>query len=140
MDLAKESLEIKRKVINDFMEKGLYPYSKHYLQGVKRDARNLLRKSLLHNRAYRNEWACLNFLDKGIGSKEGKEFAEDVLDYMNDKLIEYQEETGNLYNLEATPGEGTAYKQAKVDKEKYPDIITAGSEEVPYYTIRFTCR
>ena len=134
MDLAKESLEIKRKVINDFMEKGLYPYSKHYLQGVKE----------MRGTYYGNHFstigligmneACLNFLDKGIGSKEGKEFAEDVLDYMNDKLIEYQEETGNLYNLEATPGEGTAYKQAKVDKEKYPDIITAGSEEVPYYT------
>ncbi len=134
MDLAKESLEIKRKVINDFMEKGLYPYSRHYLQGVKE-----MRGSYYGNHFSTigligmNE-ACLNFLDKGIGSEEGKEFAENVLDYMNDKLIEYQEETGNLYNLEATPGEGTAYKQAKIDKEKYPDIITAGTEELPYYT------
>ncbi|MGM0439075.1 MAG: ribonucleoside triphosphate reductase [Patescibacteria group bacterium] len=134
MDLAKDSLEIKRKVINDFMEKGLYPYSKHYLQGVKQ----------MRGTYYGNHFstigligmneACLNFLDKGIGSKEGKEFAEDVLDFMNDKLLEYQEETDNLYNLEATPGEGTAYKQAKRDKEKFPDIITAGTEEVPYYT------
>ena len=134
MDLAKESLEIKRKVINDFMEKGLYPYSKYYLQGVKE----------MRGTYYGNHFStigligmnetCLNFLDKGIGSKEGKEFAEDVLDFMNDKLIEYQEETDNLYNLEATPGEGTAYKQAKIDKEKYPDIITAGTDEVPYYT------
>ena len=134
MDLAKKSLEIKRKVINDFMEKGLYPYSKHYLQGVK-DMRGTY---------YGNHFStigligmnetCLNFLDVGIGTEEGKNFAEDVLDFMNDKLVEYQEETGNLYNLEATPGEGTAYKQAKIDKSKFPDIITAGTEEVPYYT------
>ena len=134
MDLAKDSLEIKRKVINDFMEKGLYPYSRHYLKGVKE----------MRGTYYGNHFStigligmnetCLNFLGKGIGSKEGKKFAEDVLDFMNDKLLEYQEETGNLYNLEATPGEGTAYKQAKIDKEKYPDIITAGTEEVPYYT------
>jgi ribonucleoside-triphosphate reductase len=78
--------------------------------------------------------ACLNFLDQSIASEDGKKFAEDVLDFMNDKLIEYQQETGNLYNLEASPGEGTAYKQAKKDKEKYPDIVTAGTKEVPYYT------
>ena len=134
MDLAKESLEIKRKVINDFMEKGLYPYSRYYLQGVKE----------MRGTHYGNHFstigligmneACLNFLDKGIGSEEGKEFAEDVLDFMNERLVEYQKETNNLYNLEATPGEGTAYKQAKIDKEKYPDIITAGTDEVPYYT------
>ena len=134
MDLAKESLEIKRKVINDFMEKGLYPYSRYYLQGVKE----------MRGTHYGNHFstigligmneACLNFLDKGIGSEEGKEFAEDVLDFMNERLVEYQKETDNLYNLEATPGEGTAYKQAKIDKEKYPDIITAGTDEVPYYT------
>ncbi len=134
MDLAKDSLEIKRKVINDFMEKGLYPYSKHYLQGVKE----------MRGTYYGNHFstigligmneACLNFLDKGIASEEGKSFAEDVLDFMNEKLVEYQKKTDNLYNLEATPGEGTAYKQAKIDKEKYPDIITAGTEEVPYYT------
>jgi ribonucleoside-triphosphate reductase len=134
MDLAKESLEIKRKVINDFMEKGLYPYSKHYLRGVKE----------MRGTYYGNHFstigligmneACLNFLDQSIASDDGKEFAEDVLDFMNDKLIEYQQETGNLYNLEASPGEGTAYKQAKKDKEKYPDIITAGTEQVPYYT------
>ncbi len=134
MDLAKESLEIKRKVINDFMEKGLYPYSKHYLRGVKE----------MRGTYYGNHFstigligmneACLNFLDQSIASDDGKKFAEDVLDFMNDKLIDYQQETGNLYNLEASPGEGTAYKQAKIDKEKYPDIIAAGTKQVPYYT------
>ncbi len=134
MDLAKDSLEIKRKVINNFMEKGLYPYSRHYLQGVKE----------MRGTYYGNHFstigligmneACLNFLGEPIGSEKGKKFAEEVLDFMNEKLIEYQKETDSLYNLEATPGEGTAYKQAKIDKEKYPDIITAGTDEVPYYT------
>ncbi len=134
MDLAKNSLEIKRKVIDDFMEKGLYPYSRHYLEGVKQ-----MRGSYYGNHFSTigligmNE-ACLNFLGQGIESERGKKFAEEVLDFMNDRLVDYQEETGNLYNLEATPGEGTAYKQAKIDKEKYPDIITAGTEETPYYT------
>ncbi len=134
MDLAKDSLEIKRKVINNFMEKGLYPYSRHYLQGVKE----------MRGTYYGNHFstigligmneACLNFLGEPIGSEKGKKFAEEGLDFMNEKLIEYQKETDSLYNLEATPGEGTAYKQAKIDKEKYPDIITAGTDEVPYYT------
>lgn len=134
MNLAKESLEIKRKVINDFMEKGLYPYSRHYLAGVKE----------LRGTYYGNHFStiglvgmnetCLNFLNKNIATKEGKVFAEDVLDFMNKKLVEYQKETGNLYNLEATPGEGTSYKQARTDKKKFPDIITAGTKEAPYYT------
>ena len=134
MDLAKESLEIKRKALENFMEKGLYPYSRHYLDGVK-----LLRNSYFGNHFSTigligmNEM-LLNFLGENIASKNGKKFALEVLDYMRDRMIKYQQETGNLYNLEATPGEGTSYRQAKTDKEKYPDIITAGSEEVPYYT------
>jgi len=78
--------------------------------------------------------ALLNFLGENIASKSGKRFALEVLDYMRERLIKYQEETGNLYNLEATPGEGTSYRQAKSDREKYPDIITAGTKESPYYT------
>ena len=69
-----------------------------------------------------------------IASKTGKKFAIEVLDFMRDRLVEYQEETGNMYNLEATPGEGTSYRQARSDKEKYPDIISAGTKKVPYYT------
>ena len=134
MDLAKESLEIKRKALENFMEKGLYPYSRHYLDGVK-----LLRNSYFGNHFSTigligtNEM-LLNFMDEDIASKNGKKFALEVLDYMRDRMIKYQEETGNLYNLEATPGEGTSYRQAKADKERYPDIITAGTKEVPYYT------
>ena len=134
MDLAKESLEIKRKALENFMEKGLYPYSRHYLDGVK-----LLRNSYFGNHFSTigligmNEM-LLNFLGENIASKNGKKFALEVLDFMRERMIKYQEETGNLYNLEATPGEGTSYRQAKTDKEKYSDIITAGTKEVPYYT------
>jgi len=134
MDLAKESLEIKRKTLEDFMEKGLYPYSKHYLASVKK-----LRDSYFGNHFATiglmgmNE-ALLNFVGETTASKRGRRFALEVLDFMRERLVKYQKETGNLYNLEATPGEGTAYRQAKADREKYPDIITAGTKETPYYT------
>jgi ribonucleoside-triphosphate reductase (formate) len=134
MDLAKESLEIKRKALDNFMEKGLYPYSRHYLEDVK-----TLRNSYFGNHFATigimgmNE-ALINFLEEDITTPKGKKFALEVLDFMRDKMIKFQEETGNLYNLEATPGEGTSYRQARTDKEKYPDIITAGTKEVPYYT------
>jgi len=126
MDLAKESLEIKRKALDNFMEKGLYPYSKFYLASVKK-----IRHSYFGNHFSTiglmglNE-SLLNFLGEDIGSRRGRKFALEVLDFMRQRLIEYQKETGNLYNLEATPGEGTSYRQAKSDKEKYKDIITAG--------------
>ncbi len=134
MNLAKESLEIKRKVLEDFMEKGLYPYSKHYLSSVKK-----IRGAYLGNHfstiglVGMNE-TLLNFLGKDISDPKARRFALEVLNYMRNKLIGYQEETDVLYNLEATPGEGTAFRQAKTDKEKYPDIITAGTKKVPYYT------
>jgi len=134
MDLAKESLEIKRKALENFMEKDLYPYSKYYLVSVKK-----LRDSYFGNHFATiglmgmNE-AILNFIGDNIASKRGRRFAIEVLDFMREKLVKYQEETGNLYNLEATPGEGTSYRQARTDKEKYPDIITAGTKKVPYYT------
>jgi len=134
MDLAKESLEIKRKALDNFMEKGLYPYSKYYLGSVRK-----MRNSYFGNHFSTigligmNE-SLLNFLGEDIGKPRGKTFALQVLDFMRDKLVTFQKDTGNLYNLEATPGEGTSYRQAKSDREKYPDIITAGTKEVPYYT------
>jgi len=134
MDLAKESLEIKRKALEDFMEKGLYPYSKYYLTSVKK-----LRDSYFGNHFATiglmglNE-ALLNFIGENIASKRGRRFALEILDFMRERLVKYQKETGNLFNLEATPGEGTSYRQARIDKEKYPDIITAGTKKVPYYT------
>ncbi|MEA3295681.1 MAG: ribonucleoside triphosphate reductase [Patescibacteria group bacterium] len=134
MDLAKQSLEIKRKTIEDFMEKGLYPYSKFYLSSIKK-----IRDSYFGNHfstiglVGMNE-ALLNFIGEDIGSRRGKKFALEILNFMRDRLVKYQEETGYLYNLEATPAEGTSYRQAKADREKYPDIITAGTKETPYYT------
>ncbi len=134
MDLAKESLEIKRKALDNFMDKGLYPFSRHYLSDVKK-----MRDTYFGNHFSTigligmNE-TLLNFMGVGITDKQGKKFALEVMDFMRDTMIKFQEETGNLYNLEATPGEGTAYRQAKADKERFPDIITAGTKEVPYYT------
>lgn len=136
MDIAKESLEIKRKTIEILTEKGLYPYSRHYLSGVKK-----LRGCYWGNHFSTiglvglNE-ALLNFkpIRKNIATKEGLKFANEVLEFMRNQIIKYQEEDGGLYNLEATPAEGTSYRLAKIDKEKYPDIITAGTNEVPYYT------
>ena len=134
MDIAKDSLEIKRKVLNDFIEKGLYPYTRHYLSSVKE-----LRGSYFGNHfstiglVGANE-SLLNFLGEDITTKKGKKFALEVLEFMRERLKKYQEETGNLYNLEATPGEGASFRQARIDKEKYPDIITAGTKEAPYYT------
>ncbi|PIR72159.1 MAG: ribonucleoside triphosphate reductase [Candidatus Nealsonbacteria bacterium CG10_big_fil_rev_8_21_14_0_10_36_24] len=134
MDLTKESLEIKRKALENFMEKGLYPYSRFYLSSVKK-----MRNSYFGNHFSTigligmNE-ASLNFIGENIGSQRGKKFAIEILDFMRERLIKYQQETDHLYNLEATPGEGTSYRQARVDKEKYPDIITAGTEKIPYYT------
>ncbi len=78
--------------------------------------------------------ALLNFIGDNIASKRGRRFTLEVMDFMRERLIKYQKETGNMYNLEATPGEGTSYRQAKADKEKYPEIITAGTKKAPYYT------
>jgi len=134
MDLAKESLEIKRKTIENFIEKGLYPYSRFYLSGVKK----------MRGEYYANHFstiglvgmneALLNFIGDNIASKRGRRFALEVLDFMRERLVKYQKETGNIYNLEATPAESTAYRLAQKDKERYPDIITAGTKKVPYYT------
>lgn len=133
MDLARESLEIKRKILEDWTEKGLYPYAKHYLGEVKK-----MRGVYWGNHFSTigligvNE-ALQNFLGIDIGNKKGIAFAEEVLNFMRERLVSYQEETGSLYNLEATPAEGASYRLALKDKKKYPDIITAGVEE-PYYT------
>jgi len=134
MDLAKESLEIKRRTIEDFMKKGLYPYSGHFLEGVEK-----IRGSYYGNHFSTigilgmNE-CLLNFTGDDIGSLDGRKFALEVMDFMREKIVKFQEETGNLYNLESTPAEGASYRLALKDKEKYPEIITAGTTETPYYT------
>jgi ribonucleoside-triphosphate reductase len=133
MDLAKESLEIKRKILEDWTEKGLYPYAKHYLGEVKKMRGVYWGNHFSTIGLIGMNEALLNFLGIDSGNKKGIAFAEEVLDFMRERLVGYQEKTGNLYNLEATPAEGASYRLALKDKKKYPNIITAGTEE-PYYT------
>jgi len=140
MELARDSLELKRKVIEKYTEMGLYPYSKYYLRSVKQ----------MYGKYWANHFstigligmneALLNFMGVTIGDKEGLKFALKVMDHMLERIREFQIETNNLYNLEATPAEGTSYRLAKIDKKKYPDIIVANEKAVrekgaaPYYT------
>ena len=130
MDKAAESLEIKRKFISELLEKGLYPYTKHYLGSFHNHFSTIGLVGM--NEALLNA----SFIRKNIATKEGKEFAEEVLNHMRDRLTIYQERYGNLFNLEATPAESTSYRLAKHDRAKYPDIITACMKEdgAPYYT------
>lgn len=139
MDIAKDALEVKRKVIERFTETGLYPYSKFYLRGNKGRFGGYWNAHFSTIGLNGLNEGLLNFMGKNISTPEGKKFAEEVLDYMRKKLIEYQKETGNLYNLEATPAEGTSYRLAKIDKKKYPKIIVANEKQVkkeaePFYT------
>lgn len=133
MDLAQESLEIKRKVLENFMQKGLYPYSKFYLSSIKEMRGNYLANHFSTIGLVGMNEALLNFKGEDITSEKGRKLALEILDYMRKRLLGYQETTGHIYNLEATPAEGTSYRLAQIDKKKYPDIITAGGG-TPYYT------
>ncbi len=134
MDLAKESLEIKRKVLDNLMEKGLYPYSRFYLDSVKKTRGSYWANHFSTIGLVGLNETLLNFLGENIGTEKGRKFALEIMDFMRDRLVKYQEETGNIYNLEQTPAESTSYRLALKDKEKYPEIITAGTEKTPYYT------
>ncbi|MFB3926156.1 MAG: ribonucleoside triphosphate reductase [Syntrophales bacterium] len=129
MELAKESLEIKRKVLEKFTDANLYPYTKYYLRDVKRRFNEYWKNHFSTIGLVGMNEACLNFLGKSIGDKEGREFTEKVLDFMKANLVEFQKESGNNFNLEATPAEGTSYRLAKIDKQMYPDIICANEEQ-----------
>ncbi len=128
MDLAKTSLEIKRKEIEIWMERGLFPYTKRYLGTLRNHFSTIGINGL--NEAIRN----ITNDAENVTTDWGRAFAEEVLDFMREKMTEYQEETGHLYNLEATPAEGTTYRFAKEDKKRFPEILQAGTEEAPYYT------
>ena len=133
MHLAKESLEIKRKVIEEQTAKGLYPYSAHYLRDIhERTGQYWFNHFNTVGIIGMNE-ALLNFIGKDLTTEEGQKLAVDLMEYMRGVLTEIQEETGHFYNLEATPAEGASYSLARKDKERYPDIQTAG-DEAPYYT------
>jgi len=140
MDLAKESLVIKRKVIEEKTARGMYPYSAHYLKLVHERFGEYWKNHFSTIGLIGMNEASLNLHGCTIATKEGKEFAEETLIFMRDKLIAYQEETGDVWNLEATPAEGTTRRLAAFDKKKYPDIIVANEDSfnktgaAPYYT------
>ncbi len=133
MELAKEICETKRKVLEGYMEAGLYPYSKFYLQSIK-DAEGEYFKNHFSTIGLNgmNE-ACINLLGKDITTEEGNEFAIEIMEFMNKVIQIFQEETGSLWNLEASPAESASYRFARMDKKLYPKIFTQGDEE-PYYT------
>ncbi|MFA5249041.1 MAG: ribonucleoside triphosphate reductase [Candidatus Paceibacterota bacterium] len=134
INLAKDSLELKRKTVEHFIGRGLYPYSRFYLSGV-----NTARGEYFGNHfstigiSGMNE-ALLNFIGEDLTTKKGQALALEIMDFMRKELVKVQTETGNIYNLEATPAESTSYRLAQKDRELYPDIICAGTKKVPYYT------
>ncbi len=130
---GRTSLEIKRKIIEQQTDWGLYPYSENYLHDIKERTGEYWFNHFSTIGIIGMNEAVLNFMGTDITSTGGQEFAVEIMNYLRKILLDFQEETGHVYNLEATPAEGTAYRLARLDKERYPDIITAG-EEVPYYT------
>jgi anaerobic ribonucleoside-triphosphate reductase len=139
IEIARTSLETKRKVLEGFTEKNLYPYTKFYLREVKQRYGHYWENHFATIGLIGMNEACLNLFGCDIGEPAGIAFATRVLDHMRQRLLQFQQETGNLYNLEATPAEGTAYRLAKVDKLHYPDIICANEPGIsescqPFYT------
>lgn len=134
MEIARTSLEIKRKMLEEFTARGLYPYSRHYLGSVKAQTSGYWTNHFSTIGLNGMHEACRNLLDVGLGDPAGAAFATRTLDFMREVLVRFQQETGNLYNLEATPAEGATYRLARADRERYPEIITAGTETRPYYT------
>ncbi|NMC87977.1 MAG: ribonucleoside triphosphate reductase [Candidatus Moranbacteria bacterium] len=140
MDLAKDSLETKRKLVESLTQRGLYPYTKFYLDSIKmRRGQYWANHFSTIGLVGMNE-ALVNLIGKDIVTPEGQSLAEETLVHMRERITKYQEETGNLFNLEATPAEGTAYRLARIDREKYPKIVFANDNAVkneggePYYT------
>jgi len=139
MEIAKDSLEVKRKVLEKFTEDGLYPYSRRYLSRVKEGFGKYWKNHFSTIGLVGVNEAILNLFGYNIALPDGLEFAVRVLNFMREKLADFQEETGNIYNLEATPAEGTCYRLARIDKRKYPDIIVANEKHLsggaePFYT------
>lgn len=128
MDIAARSLKIKRKTVEKLLEEGLYPYTKRYLGGFDNHFSTIGLVGM--NEAGQNA----SWLRNDLTHEETQDFAVRVLKHMRDRLSDYQEQYGDLYNLEATPAESTAYRLAKHDKARYPDIITAHAGGTPYYT------
>ncbi|CAN2046552.1 ribonucleoside-triphosphate reductase (formate) [Candidatus Magnetomoraceae bacterium gMMP-13] len=139
IETAEKSLSIKRKILEQFTEKNLYPYSKFYLRNIKQQTGCYWKNHFSTIGIIGMNEACLNFLGSDIGTETGRNFAIKVMDFIRDILSEIQDRTGEIFNLEATPAEGTTYRLALVDKKQFPDIICANEKEYkkgadPFYT------
>lgn len=139
MEKAKESLEVKRKTLEVLTDKNLYPYTKFYLRDIKKRFGVYWKNHFSTIGLIGMNEAALNLLGADIGSDTGREFAERTLDYMRNRLVEFQKETGNNYNLEATPAEGTTYRLARIDKADFPETAhfangIGAAVEHPFYT------
>jgi len=128
MNLAKAALEVKRKVIQRYIDNGLFPYTKRYLGTLRNHFSTIGVNGV--NECIRNFSGDMY----DITDEWGHQFACEILDFMRERMVKFQEETGHLYNLEATPAEGATYRLAREDRKRYPDIIQAGTREAPYYT------
>ncbi|MBU1132407.1 ribonucleoside triphosphate reductase [Patescibacteria group bacterium] len=140
MDLARDSLKVKRGILEKFIDGGLYPYSRHYLTGIKERFGEYWKNHFNTIGLNGANEACLNLLGENIAAPEGHKFAMQLLDFMRERLMDYQNASNELFNLEATPAEGTSYRFARLDKEKYPEIVVANEQAckntgaAPYYT------
>lgn len=139
MGIARRSLIAKRRVLENFTENGLYPYSRVFLSKIKQGFGKYWYNHFSTIGIIGGNEACLNLFGKNLGTQEGQKFMRGVLDFMNDRLRDFQAKDDQMYNLEATPAEGTSYRLARIDKEKYADIIFANKEAAkrgaaPYYT------
>lgn len=135
LELARKSLEIKRKVLETYTQSGLYPYTKFYLDSIYARFEQFWKNHFSTIGIIGMNEACLNHIGENIGTENGKTFALKVMDYLRERLISFQEETGNNYNLEATPAEGTSYRLALLDKKMFPRIKSANPEDdSPFYT------
>jgi ribonucleoside-triphosphate reductase len=137
MTIARTSLEIKRKVLENLTDKGLYPYTRYYLRQVKDRFERYWHNHFSTIGIIGGNEACLNLLGKDIGTEEGCEFATRILDHMRTRLQDFQQETGHFYNLEATPAEGTGYRLARLDRKRFPSMraaLTDETDQTPLYT------
>lgn len=141
MDIARESLEIKRKILERFTAHNLYPYSKYYLRNIKESSGKYWNNHFNTIGLNGMNESVINFMGKDLGSTEGIAFCARIMDAMKEKMVQFQEETGNLYNLEATPAEGATYRFAKIDKDRFGNSIICANEKSyrengadPYYT------
>lgn len=139
VEIAAKSLSIKRKVLEIFTDKDLYPYSKFYLRKIKERFDKYWFNHFGTIGIIGMNEACINLFGEGIGTPRGQAFALRVMEHLRNRLASLQEETGEMFNLEATPGEGTSYRLAKSDKDRYPGIVCANEQNLadgaaPFYT------